>query len=254
MEEISKWLDAEALFQHFHLIAIGASLLLIPLLVRSKFKELTQSQEKLREIAVRLGLHLHTPFQDGAQGQRLDTERVMSSLPKELQSKNIKKEDLARALERPLVQRVLQLAQPWEMVGRIANTDVCAKRVSEGGMLSIHFHASFATPLGFEIAISPEDAVRKVGKFLISKMQDIQTGDAKFDTQLFVRGSDAVAIQNWLAQGSRKTVLLDFFAAHPTASLDPNGLNYIYYGEQLDSEVFRKTFESLASTVHQLAR
>lgn len=252
MEDFFTGSTPAAIFAQLDRFALFIPFLVIPLLLYAKWKALSRREEKLHEIAVRLGLHLHTLFSASSMGQPIDVESAVSVLSENMSS-GVQKEDLARALQQPLVQKLIRLAQPWEMSGRIANVDVRAKLVQTNNARSIHFHAALTKPLGFEIALMPEKATQKIGKFLSTQFRDIATDDTEFDAKVFLRGSDEGKIREWLVQGNRKNVLIDFLTANPTATLDQNGLTVIAYGENLDAEAFRTVFESLARAVHQLS-
>lgn len=242
----------EWIFEHFNLIFLAVAIFSAPLMFKLAIARTKQQQEKVREIATRLGLTLNDPAEKIAQGQPLAAGIVMPELQENARTRGVKPEDIERLFKMPVIGKILQLSLPWNMTGKIANTAVCVHPVREGENSQIHFHALFKTPLGFEIAIMPEFFGLKLGKAILQRLRDIQIGDPEFDAKLHVRGDNASAIQSWLLENRRKDVLMEFFRAHSSASLDRTGLHYIDHKERIEYEAFQKTFDLLTSTLRQI--
>jgi hypothetical protein len=77
----------------------------------------------------------------------------------------------------------------------------------EGGIETTSFSASFDNPENFRFGLHHESFLDEVGKFL--GMQDIETGDARFDANVAVKSSDEARIKAILANETIRLSLVD---------------------------------------------
>lgn len=237
-------------FDNPHLVLLIVGILLTPLWIKLALRQMQRHHEKLREIAMRLGLTFKDPAENlAARGLKALAADLSSSTPMRTASAA----EIERMLNKPIIGAMVRAALPWDLSGHLDGATVRAYPLRRDKHAEIHYLASFPTPLTFTISITPEHFGHKLGKALSQQMRDVQLGDPAFDRKLFVRGDNAAAIQNWILHGNRKNVLLEFFAANSNASLDQNGLRYVQRHSRINLETFRTTFDLLTSTLRQLA-
>lgn len=103
--------------------------------------------------------------------------------------------------------------------------------------------------LDMGLKLQPENFVTKIGRFFGG--QDIEVGDAQFDTSYIVKGQDAASIAEFLTP-SRRLALLRLSAAFPTVRVDDTGVYLEANGASQSAATIVSIVRRLVSAAHVL--
>lgn len=184
---------------------------------------LRRLHENMRHIAAELGLSYRGPLESAPDG--------------------------TAAAER--ARRFLRMLEPWRMVGNLSGVFVTVSPESKGKQRYSVVEAHFPQPLPFTMLIGRETAFTKLGRAVLGQ-EDIRSGDALFDAEARVRGSDSRRIALLLADQRVRESILAALRASRAITISEKGASWQQQGLVENAKTYREAFDLLLPVVQAL--
>jgi hypothetical protein len=147
--------------------------------------------------------------------------------------------------------RFLRLLEPWRMVGNLSGVFVTVSPESKGKQRYSVAEAHFPRPLPFTMLIGRETAFTKLGMAVL-RQEDILSGDAQFDTEARVRGSDGPRIAALLGDQRVRESILAALRVSRAITISEKGASWQQQGLVEDAKRYREALDLLLPIVQAL--
>jgi hypothetical protein len=183
---------------------------IFPLVIYLSYLGRKKQKEKLKTIAMKLGLQLSQgqPFQRmGGQSRNIGNARDFNNY-----------RTSQKLVGNTFLKELMAMMTPLSLTGKYKGCEVRITVTKRDKTTYTEFKTSFDRPLGLGLKISANSLLLR--QFVLGrKGKTVQAGNEPFDQKVQVTGSDPLKVKYLLTLENQRS-LLDLFSAHPATVVD----------------------------------